>query len=93
MDEYQRYVDGWPYEKELEQSPPSAEFMRNFEKSLNVADHLTNRLDEHMKPDDEYPVEPLPTPLPLKIQPYKKSNSQYRMFTIHHSMFYLPDMN
>lgn len=75
-------MDGWPYEKELEQSPPAAEFMRNFEKPLHFADQLTNRLDEHMKPDDEYPVESLPTPQPLKIQPYKKSSSQYRTFII-----------
>lgn len=70
-------MDGWPYEKELEQGPPSVEMMRNFEKQLNLAEQLSNSLDEHMKPADEFP-EPLPTPQPLKIQPYKKSNSQYR---------------
>lgn len=71
-------MDGWPYEqRELEQAPPAAEMMRNFEKQLNLAEQLTNSLDEHMKPADEFP-EPLPTPQPIKIQPYKKSNSQYR---------------
>lgn len=74
-------MDGWPYEKELEQAPPAAEMMRNFEKELNLAEQLTNSLDEHMKPADEYP-EPLPTPQALKIQPFKKSNSQYRKFIL-----------
>lgn len=72
-------MDGWPYEKELEQGPPDAELMRNFEKSSNLAEQFTNRVDDHIKSADEYP-ERLPVPLPLKIQPYKKSNSQYRTY-------------
>lgn len=82
-------MDGWPYEKELEQGPPAAEMMRNFEKQLNLAEQLTNSLDDHMKPADEYP-EPLPTPQALKIQPFKKSNSQYR--TLIGIMMYLLDI-
>lgn len=85
-------MDGWPYEKELEQGPPAAEVMRNFEKQLNLAEQLSNSLDEHMKPADEFP-EPLPTPQALKIQPFKKSNSQYRTsFGISHlfDIYYSP---
>lgn len=69
-------MDGWPLE--AEQAPPSAEMIRNFEKQLNLAEQLSNSLEEHLKPADEFP-EPLPTPQALKIQPFqKKSNSQYR---------------
>lgn len=80
-------MDGWPYEKDLEQAPPAAEIMRNFEKPSSLAEQLTNSLNEHMKSGDEYP-EPLPVPQPLKIQPYKKSNSQYRTFDIIRLFFY-----
>lgn len=71
-------MDGWPYEKELVQVPSAAELMRTFQQPSNLAEQLeNNHLDEHMEPVDEYP-EPLPIPQSLKIQPYKKSNSQYR---------------
>lgn len=73
-----RYMDGWPYERELEQGPPIAELMRKYEKSTP---QFTNSLEDHLKPADEFP-ELLPVAQPLKSQPYKKSNSQYRTYLL-----------
>lgn len=81
-EEYQRYMEGWPYGKEYEQGPMVPGFIPAYEKP-HYDQQLSNHLDDQFK-SEEYP-EPLPEPQALnngiKMPSYKKSGSQgYRMF-------------
>jgi len=84
-DEYQRYMEGWPYAREIEQAPPG--YVHIFEKPSHE-EISNNSLDEQLKAVEEYP-EPLPVPQAqlsnddLKGPLYKKSGSHYHMTICH----------
>lgn len=75
-------MESWPYGREMEQAPLINEYIHNYDKTDRIEEQPHNSLEEQPKSIEEY-AEPLPVPQALnsaKIQ-YKKSGSQYRMFS------------
>lgn len=75
-EDYQRYLNEWPYTRDLEKLPP---FAPNYEKQI-IFDKPMNHLDEQVNSVEEEP-EPLPEPQAYSVgkpPSYKKSGSTYR---------------
>lgn len=81
-------MESWPYGREMEQAPLMTEYIQNYDKTNRIEEQPHNSLEEQPKSIEEY-AEPLPVAQPLsssKIQ-YKKSGSQYRMFSNETAIF------
>lgn len=84
--DYQRYMQGYPYGTELEQAPPMPGYNQlSFEKFTHNGEQIHNNLDEQDTLDEERP-EPLPNPamqMGERRVELKKSGPQYHMTICH----------